>query len=191
LRETILNIPNCLTLFRVLSIPIFLMLWLFDFKDHSMILMILGFLSDFFDGRVARALSQETRFGAIFDPIADKISTLFYIPFFAWLGDLPEWYMVIVVVRNFAQLLSIPILVWWLKRPFYVKPKLFAKWGSALPEVLLVSFVVLRFFPTLDFFPSFVLLAVILISSIFEIIILVTYVPRLIQIALGSHDTFE
>lgn len=191
MKERIVNIPNALTLFRVVSVPIFIFLWTANWPLAAFTFMILGFVSDFFDGRLARALSQETHFGAIFDPIADKICTLFYIPFFAMHGDIPVWYAVIVVLRNFSQLLSIPILIWWLKRTFFVKPKLFAKWGTALPEILLVTIALTQVFSiSLIGFEKYKL-AALLISSCFEIVILVTYLPRLVQIATGKHDTFE
>ncbi len=107
-----INIPNLLTLLRIFLIPAIIILHAQGFIKSSFVILCLGLLTDFFDGHLARKLNQETHFGAIFDPIADKFVALgFYGYIFAY--DLaPWWLLAIILVRNFSQLMCIPILFW-------------------------------------------------------------------------------
>ncbi len=182
------NIPNTLTLIRIISIPF--ILWTFSqgFQFTGGILLALSTLTDFFDGYLARRLNQCTDFGSILDPIADKLVALSFYGYI-FLNDLaPKWLVLIILIRNFAQILSIPILIWWLKKSFKVKPKALSKWITAFSDIFL-------FFPLTipqEYWrDSFVFLALAIIFGLLEFYILVTYIPRLIQIAINKHDTFE
>ncbi len=72
----LLNLPNTLTMFRILLIPIFCVLFLMgtDYYLYAGLMLILSGLSDMFDGLLARKLHQETELGKILDPIADKLT---------------------------------------------------------------------------------------------------------------------
>jgi CDP-diacylglycerol--glycerol-3-phosphate 3-phosphatidyltransferase len=71
-----LNIPNILTLFRLLLIPVFL--WLFysgleSARFWAALVFVLAAITDALDGYLARKLEQSTPFGAFLDPVADKV----------------------------------------------------------------------------------------------------------------------
>ncbi|MBS6195760.1 MAG: CDP-alcohol phosphatidyltransferase family protein [Clostridiales bacterium] len=72
------SIPNLLGYFRILLIPIYLFLYLGAESTEDYYLaagvMMLSFLSDFFDGKIARKFHMITEFGKILDPIADKLT---------------------------------------------------------------------------------------------------------------------
>ncbi len=72
-----LNIPNAITLFRIVLIPVFVIaFFLPDFSWKHIFLTALFFLasiSDWFDGYLARRLKQQSAFGAFLDPVADKL----------------------------------------------------------------------------------------------------------------------
>ncbi|MBI1425629.1 MAG: CDP-diacylglycerol--glycerol-3-phosphate 3-phosphatidyltransferase [Gammaproteobacteria bacterium] len=72
-----LNIPNAITLFRIVLIPIFIVaFFLPEFSWKHLLLTGLFFLagiSDWFDGYLARRLKQQSAFGAFLDPVADKL----------------------------------------------------------------------------------------------------------------------
>ncbi|MCL4161489.1 UNVERIFIED_CONTAM: hypothetical protein GTU68_063715 [Idotea baltica] len=71
-----LNIPNCLTLFRIIVIPIIVILYLCDIKYGNWIntiLFTLAGISDALDGYLARKWNQMTKLGAFLDPVADKL----------------------------------------------------------------------------------------------------------------------
>lgn len=71
-----LNIPNCLTIFRISLIPIFIIMFYLPYKWHyiaSTLVFILASLTDYLDGYLARKLKQESAFGTFLDPVADKL----------------------------------------------------------------------------------------------------------------------
>lgn len=183
----ITNIPNILTLLRIILIP-FIIYFHHSQKYYlSLTLLLISVVSDFFDGYLARKLNQETTFGAIFDPIADKLVALTMYTYLGVIELAPIWFVLILVVRNFAQLLSIPILVWWLKINFFVKPSLFAKIATAISDIYI--FVPMFLFVWFDI-PVGIKNLLMFIISVVELRILFTYIPRLILIATRKHDTF-
>lgn len=71
-----MNIPNLLTLFRLLLIPVFVLLFYLPYKWSylaSALVFALAALTDWLDGYLARKLDQSTSFGAFLDPVADKV----------------------------------------------------------------------------------------------------------------------
>ena len=69
----ILTIPNFLTFLRALGIPLFLWLFLLQHRPvASFIVLVVGAATDYFDGKVARALNQVSKLGAIMDPTIDR-----------------------------------------------------------------------------------------------------------------------
>lgn len=191
------NFPNFLTLSRVLIIPLVYSLLLSGHFTIAMQIFLLSLLTDFFDGYVARRFSKETLVGAILDPVCDKFVVLIYLALiFEGSNLIPWWFVLLTFARNISQLMSIPILMWWLKIPFYVKPKRLPKWASGISFTILFFGLYLQhgsiyhvwFFPEMNAVLQWVLIP---ISSYMEAYILVTYLPRLIQIARRQHDTFE
>lgn len=192
--KEIFLIPNIITLSRV----IFLLPSIYYLRKNQMlyasIFLVWVFISDFFDGYLARKLNQTSFIGAILDPICDKLVVLALFSYFFLLDMVPAYYYDLILTRDIAQLLSIPVLLLWKKIAFKVKPRLIPKWGTALNFIIL-GFVALPLFPfwSKNQFPFFdtILTFIYSISSFVEVYILVTYIPRFIQIFKGTHDTFE
>jgi len=189
-----LNLPNLLTLSRILLIPAVLLL----IHQHSFTagFLLAGwvFLTDFLDGRLARKLGVVTQAGMILDPVADKLVVLAMFGYLFMVERVPGWYVSLIFVRDLAQLASIPVLLWWKKITFKVAPKRIPKWGTALNFAILgYGFVRLWLeasgYTELPY--NSVILPVLLVSGAVEIYILITYLPRFVQIYRGTHDTFE
>ncbi len=71
-----MNIPNSLTLIRILLIPVFILVFYLPYQwTHAAAaaLFALGAITDWLDGYLARKLDQVSRFGAFLDPVADKL----------------------------------------------------------------------------------------------------------------------
>lgn len=71
-----MNLPNLLTLLRVILIPVLVGVWFLPFPyagELASLVFILAALTDWFDGWLARRLNQESAFGAFLDPVADKL----------------------------------------------------------------------------------------------------------------------
>ncbi|MBT1449626.1 CDP-diacylglycerol--glycerol-3-phosphate 3-phosphatidyltransferase [Glaciecola sp. XM2] len=70
------TVPNIITLFRVLLIPIFVSIYFLDWKwaqQAGAFVFWLAAITDWFDGYLARKLKQSSAFGAFLDPVADKL----------------------------------------------------------------------------------------------------------------------
>lgn len=101
-----INLPNKLTLIRVGLVPLFLVLLSVD-SVYTLLLALVTFvaaaITDYYDGKIARARSLETDFGRLMDPMADKI--LICAAFIYFVGSfprLPAWIVTIIIAREFA-----------------------------------------------------------------------------------------
>ena len=71
-----MNLPNTLTVIRILLIPVFIVLFFMDFNGHALaaaLVYVVACFTDFFDGYLARKNNLVTNFGKFIDPIADKM----------------------------------------------------------------------------------------------------------------------
>lgn len=101
----VLNVPNVLTLFRILLVPILVVVLLTELEGKEFIglaLFLLAALTDFLDGFIARRRRQITRLGKLLDPAADKILTSAAFISLVGLRLAPAWMVVIIVAREFA-----------------------------------------------------------------------------------------
>lgn len=74
-----------------------------DFSHHRLWaagIIIIAIATDFLDGFIARKLHQVTEIGKIIDPLADKICIAVYALLMAWTGDVPLWFVVLVLLRD-------------------------------------------------------------------------------------------
>ena len=98
-----MNTANKITLFRVLLIPVFLIVLYLDFSGRYLValgLFIIASFSDFLDGYIARHHNQVTDFGKFMDPIADKVLVISAMIMFVSWGRMPAWILVIVIARE-------------------------------------------------------------------------------------------
>lgn len=105
--DKIFTISNILSLSRiVIVIPIIYFLDLGGnanprYNLTAFVLMIIGALTDTFDGQLARKMNQITNFGKVIDPIADKIGMAAILLFLAFSrDDFPFWFIVVALVRD-------------------------------------------------------------------------------------------
>ena len=96
----LLNIPNALTALRALGVPVFLYLFLVAEEPiASFVVIALGGITDYLDGKVARALNQTSDFGAKFDPTVDRLYIATVIIALAIKDYLP-WSLVIAIIAR-------------------------------------------------------------------------------------------
>jgi len=188
-----LTIPNLFTICRITLTPLFLILIKNNISFWALGLYLFILSTDYLDGFFARKLHQESKWGALFDPIADKWLIILTYFFLLNNNSTSNLLIFVVIFRNFAQLSSIPILLGWLKRPFNVKPKLFPKIATALSFLYPIIPLFFDTFFTKSANPLLHLIESILIIVMccMEIVILLTFLPRFYLIARGKHDTFE
>jgi len=94
------HLPNAITVLRAALIP--LLAWLLLERDYerSLALFVALGLSDFADGLIARHFNLRTRFGAIADPLADKLAMLTAVLLLAQHDWLPWWFALLVIGRD-------------------------------------------------------------------------------------------
>lgn len=99
-----MNLPNKLTLLRIIMIPVFVVLLYFDFPFNNLVALavfILASITDTLDGYIARKYNLITDFGKFMDPIADKLLvTAAMLVFVDW-HMMPAWVVIVVVAREF------------------------------------------------------------------------------------------
>ncbi len=102
-----MNLPNKLTLFRVILIPFFLFFLLSGYGGAYSRWIALGIfaaasLTDLLDGQIARKYHLVTNFGKFMDPLADKLLVCSAMIAFVELGQMPSWVVIIIISREFA-----------------------------------------------------------------------------------------
>ncbi len=101
-----LNLPNLLTVSRVVITPIFLVTILIETLPHRFLIACVIFsiasITDAIDGHIARKNNQITNFGKFLDPIADKILTTAALLAFMFMGLCNIWIVMLVLTREFA-----------------------------------------------------------------------------------------
>ena len=100
----IVTIPNLLSLFRLLLIPVFLVLLLNAQYLWALLVLVASSLTDFVDGYVARHFNQVTRVGQLLDPAADRLFIFSTLIGLAWTGFIPWWLAGVIFAREFLLL---------------------------------------------------------------------------------------
>ena len=101
-----MNLPNKLTVLRVVLVPFFVAALLISksvepMKWAALVLFIVASLTDLLDGKIARKYNLVTTFGKFMDPLADKVLTISGMICLIELGRIPSWIVVIIVAREF------------------------------------------------------------------------------------------
>lgn len=107
-----MNLPNKLTIFRIILVPIMVIVSLFNIQSSFLgipisywimnIIFIIASYTDHLDGKIARKNNQITTFGKFADPLADKILVLAAMLILVEDGNLPAWIPIIVLFREFV-----------------------------------------------------------------------------------------
>jgi cardiolipin synthase len=96
----LLNIPNILTLMRILAVPLFLSLLVEGENDWALAVFILAGVTDGIDGMIARMWRQRTELGAHMDPLADKLLVVSSFIALGIMGLVPRPLMIVVITRD-------------------------------------------------------------------------------------------
>jgi cardiolipin synthase len=124
---SVLNLPNFITLLRIGAIPIFLILLVDERYTEALIVFILAGITDSLDGLLARWLDARTTLGAFIDPLADKLLLVSSFVILAFLGDIPRWLAVLVIMRDVIILIGYSVLFFVTGHAIEVRPTLIGK----------------------------------------------------------------
>ena len=115
---SVVNVPNGLTVLRLLLVPVFAWLLLRDGGDDATSrlwaagVFVIASATDLVDGELARRQGQVTTFGKVADPIADKALTGTALVSLSYLGELPWWVTVVILARE----IGVTLLRFWVIR---------------------------------------------------------------------------
>lgn len=101
-----MNLPNKLTVLRIIMTPLFMAAMVFNFPYHyavALVIFVVASLTDMLDGKIARARNLVTDFGKFLDPLADKmLTTAAFVAFLAkGFGFGIDWVLFIILFREF------------------------------------------------------------------------------------------
>lgn len=101
-----MNLPNKLTMFRVILIPFFVFFLLAPYFEGygnyvAVAIFIVASLTDLLDGKIARKYNLVTNFGKFMDPLADKLLVCSAMICLIELGLLPAWIVILIIAREF------------------------------------------------------------------------------------------
>ena len=101
-----MNLPNKLTLFRVILIPFFVFFLLAPYFEVygnyiAVAIFIVASITDFLDGKIARKYHLVTNFGKFMDPLADKLLVSSALICLVALNKIPAWIVIVIIAREF------------------------------------------------------------------------------------------
>lgn len=101
-----MNLPNKLTVLRVIMVPFFVFFMLTDVggaanKWIALVIFAVASLTDMLDGKIARARGLVTNFGKFMDPLADKLLVCSAMICMISTGQLEAWFVIIIIAREF------------------------------------------------------------------------------------------
>lgn len=100
-----MNLPNKLTIFRVILIPFFVAFMLVDItnvdKWIALVIFIVASLTDLLDGKIARKYNLVTNFGKFMDPLADKLLVCSALVCLVAMARIPAWVVIVIISREF------------------------------------------------------------------------------------------
>ncbi len=177
--RVIINIPNILTVFRMLLVPVFAVLVLKDRIYPALWVFLTAGITDALDGFIAKRFSLKTEFGANIDPLADKLllSTAFVI--LAIKDFIPLWLTALVILRDAVILVGI-VSLRLSGRKVEIVPSIPGKATTAL-QIITVLYAMLAYGrPEERFFP-----AVAVLTALFTLYTGFEYVMREVKVQTG------
>ncbi len=134
--DRIWTIPNALSVLRLLGVPLFLWLLLGPHEDGwALLILALSGFTDWLDGVLARKLNQMSRFGALLDPLADRLYILATLVGLVLRHVIPLWLAILIVGRDVIVGAALPAL----RKAGYAPPEVHYL-GKAATFCLLYAF---------------------------------------------------
>jgi cardiolipin synthase len=109
--DRVLTIPNALSVLRLLLVPVFIYLLVIDANAAAVAVLMFSGFSDWADGKIARLYdNQSSRLGALLDPAVDRIYMIVVPVALAVDHIVPWWFVAVLIARDVALALTLPIL---------------------------------------------------------------------------------
>lgn len=174
-----MNLPNLLSLFRLLLVPVFPLAFFLAPEPSNRYLAagvyVLAFLTDVADGYLARSRNQITRLGRVLDPLADKFMTFTVFVCITVAGIIPVWAVVILVAKELTMGLGALLMY---RRTADVIPSNYL--GKASTGVFFLSCAALVLFPGI---PAKAATVIIALALALTVLALAVYIAQFISVA--------
>ncbi len=139
LHHHLLNLPNFITLCRIVSIPFFVALLSRNRLREALYIFAAAALTDGLDGTLARWTNKRTELGAFLDPFADKLLLISALIILAVENVIPGWVLSVIVVRDVVVVFGYLMLVFFIGERIPVRPTYAGKTGTVLQIVCIVG----------------------------------------------------
>jgi cardiolipin synthase len=126
-----MNLPNSITLFRVVLIPFFINLMIYGYYRAALAVFVVACITDALDGMIARLMNSKTTLGAFLDPMADKLLIVSAFITLVLLNMVPVWLAIIVISRDVILVFG-SIIVYLMQHNFTVQPSFIGKLTTVL-----------------------------------------------------------
>jgi cardiolipin synthase len=130
-----INIPNFITLGRIMSVPVIFWLLVTGQNKAAFFVFVAAGISDAVDGYLAKRFNWTTELGAYLDPLADKLLIVSIFIALGVRGELPLWLVLAVVSRDILIVAAV-LLAWLLDQPVRIKPLAISK-ANTLAQIVL------------------------------------------------------
>jgi cardiolipin synthase len=149
----IINFSTWLTLFRIFLAPCVMATIYYKMWFVACVVFIIAGATDFLDGYYARLYQQETEFGRLLDPVADKIlifSTLCALCAVSKQSLIPSWFIFLIAGKELVLLFGATFLIVQ-KKYTVLSPSLLSKWVTALLMMFILYLLLIYYFVQRDF----------------------------------------
>ena len=145
-----LNLPNFLTILRIIAIPIFLIFLTDGRVGAALLTFVLAGITDSVDGAIARLTNTRTTLGAYMDPLADKMLILSAFVALALMDVVPRWLTVVVISRDVIILIGYLTLFLLTQQLMEIRPSAVSKAATFLHLVTLSTVLLSLWKPQMD-----------------------------------------
>jgi cardiolipin synthase (CMP-forming) len=179
-----MTLANQLTVLRILLIPVFVLLLVYDARIAALIVFLLTGISDCLDGYIARTWRQQTTLGTFLDPIADKLLMMTTFATLALLEALPLLLTILLIARDVILSLVIGIVLFTTGRRL-PGPTLLgraAMFGQMTTVVLALVFYVFEDWPVFETLRPFMLLPIFIGTAVLAVIAGIHYIYQIVRL---------
>lgn len=138
----VLNIPNTLTIARIVIIPVLITAIIYNQYLYALFLFVIAALTDMLDGLFARLTNQKTALGTFLDPLADKFLLMSSFIIFSVYGWIPKWFTIIVISRDIIVVIGF-FLLYMITNSLKVEPVFLGKVAIAL-QLFILAYILLN-----------------------------------------------
>jgi|Tabmets5t2r1_1033131.scaffolds.fasta_scaffold83733_1 cardiolipin synthase (CMP-forming) len=179
-----MTLANQLTVFRILLIPVFVLLLVYDARIAALVVFLLTCISDVLDGYIARTWRQQTTLGTFLDPIADKLLMVTAFATLALLQALPVSLTILLIGRDVVLSLMIGIVLWTTGRRLPGPTQLgrAAIFGQMWTVAFGLFFYVFEDWPLITTLRPFILSPIFIVTALLAVAAGLHYVYQLVRL---------